>query len=174
MICYHGCGNEAKFQTKGGHNICEKTSHRCPLIRKKNSDSLKEAYASGKISKKDHYKNLTDEQKKRLNWNKGIKTGPNLKLRRPEESFFVEHCKRARHHVKARILDQNLIPYVCKICGQLPRWQGKPMILILDHENGIKDDNRIENLRFVCGNCELQLPTHSGRNVKKLKFARVM
>ena len=37
------------------------------------------------------------------------------------------------------------------------------MALILDHINGVADDNRLENLRIVCPNCAATLDTHCGR-----------
>jgi hypothetical protein len=37
------------------------------------------------------------------------------------------------------------------------------MSLILDHVNGVHDDNRLENLRIVCPNCAATLETHCGR-----------
>jgi hypothetical protein len=40
------------------------------------------------------------------------------------------------------------------------------MVLILDHINGYNNDNRIENLRFVCSNCDSQLDTYKSRNIK--------
>jgi 5-methylcytosine-specific restriction endonuclease McrA len=41
---------------------------------------------------------------------------------------------------------------------------GKIMPLILDHINGISNDNRIENLRFLCSNCDSIQDTYKGRN----------
>jgi hypothetical protein len=37
------------------------------------------------------------------------------------------------------------------------------MSLILDHINGVADDNRLENLQIVCPNCAATLDTHCGR-----------
>jgi hypothetical protein len=37
------------------------------------------------------------------------------------------------------------------------------MAMILDHINGVRNDNRIENLRIVCPNCAATLSTHCGR-----------
>ena len=37
------------------------------------------------------------------------------------------------------------------------------MGLILDHINGVRDDNRLGNLRIVCPNCAATLDTHCGR-----------
>lgn len=41
------------------------------------------------------------------------------------------------------------------------------MALILDHINGVGDDNRLENLQIVCPNCAATLETHCGRNTPR-------
>ena len=87
--------------------------------------------------------------------------------RKLDEEVFVENSTYARHNLKRRIIKQNLINYECNLCGMPPEWNGKPMSLVLDHINGVNNDNRLENLRFVCHNCDSQLPTYKARNIRK-------
>jgi len=102
-------------------------------------------------------------------WNKGKKielTDYHKSIRRKDEDVFVENSNYARHHIKKRILEDNKIEYVCACCGIDAIWNNKPMPLILDHINGVNNDNRLENLRFVCSNCDSQLDTYKSRNKK--------
>ena len=48
-------------------------------------------------------------------------------------------------------------------------WNGKPIVMILDHINGNSKDNRIKNLRMICPNCNSQTSTFAGRNYKRNK-----
>ena len=41
------------------------------------------------------------------------------------------------------------------------------MALILDHVNGVSTDNRLENLRIVCPNCNATLDTYCGRKTRR-------
>jgi hypothetical protein len=103
-------------------------------------------------------------------WNKGKKIGimESWRLKFPNELIFTKNSTYARNCLKKRILLDNLIYYKCSICDIGPEWMGKPMPLILDHINGINNDNRFENLRFVCGHCDSQLETYKSKNrIKK-------
>lgn len=51
----------------------------------------------------------------------------------------------------------------CEICEEI-EWMNKPIPLIMDHINGSSDDHRLINLRLVCGNCDMQLPTYKSKN----------
>jgi hypothetical protein len=69
-------------------------------------------------------------------------------------------------NLKDRLYKEGLKERCCEICGQDENWMGNKISLILDHKNGVNNDNRIENLRIVCPNCNAALPTHGGKNVK--------
>ena len=72
-----------------------------------------------------------------------------------------------RTHLKKRLYDEGLKERICELCGQDEYWNGMKISLILDHINGIYNDNRIESLRILCPNCNAGLDTHCGKN--KLK-----
>ena len=101
-------------------------------------------------------------------WNKGKQIGRTefWDLKYSNEIVFSNTTNVSRGAVKRTILRKKLIEYKCSCCGILPHWNGSPMVLVLDHINGIRNDNRLENLRFVCSNCNSQLPTFTGRNKK--------
>jgi hypothetical protein len=81
----------------------------------------------------------------------------------PLDEVLVEHSTYGRGKLKPRLYASGLKQRVCELCSQGENWYGRSMALILDHINGVGDDNRIENLRIVCPNCAATLDTHCGR-----------
>lgn len=80
------------------------------------------------------------------------------------ENTLIKDTTAADQTVKNYFKKGNYVEYKCSICGLKPFWNGKELVLTLDHINGIHTDSRIENLRWVCPNCDRQLDTFGGRN----------
>lgn len=85
----------------------------------------------------------------------------------PLEAILVEGSNYTRTSLKKRLYENGLKTRACESCGQGELWRGLRMTLILDHINGVHDDNRLENLRILCPNCAATLPTHCSRNLPK-------
>lgn len=77
---------------------------------------------------------------------------------RSDEEVFVENSPEIVGTRLVRRLLRLGWDYRCTICG-IDTWQQKPLTLHLDHINGIRNDNRFENLRFLCPNCHQQTET---------------
>lgn len=87
-------------------------------------------------------------------------------IKRTKDNIFIENSTAGQTTLRKYYKKGEYTEYVCAICGQKPEWNNKPMSLILDHINGKNKDDRLENLRWVCPNCNSQLPTTGSRNWK--------
>jgi hypothetical protein len=97
---------------------------------------------------------------------------PPLREATPLAEVLVEDSTYSRVTLKRRLLAEGLKQPRCEICGQGEVWQGARMALVLDHINGVWNDNRLENLRIICPNCNATLDTHCGRKNKRERAER--
>lgn len=78
--------------------------------------------------------------------------------------IYGAHEEPSHHNIKKRLLREGFLGNKCAVCGYPPLWEGKSLVLILDHINGNRRDFRLSNLRLVCPNCGSQLETFGSRN----------
>jgi hypothetical protein len=99
--------------------------------------------------------------------NKG-KRSPN---RRTADDILVKRPKgspRERTFRLRRALLEIGRHYRCAICCQAPHWNGKKLVLQINHKNGDFADDRSENLEFVCPNCHSQTETYGIQNYRRV------
>ena len=89
------------------------------------------------------------------------------KTAKPLSEVLVRNSTYSRNKLKQRLFAEGLKDRCCEMCSQDENWQGRTMSLILDHINGVPDDNRLENLQIVCPNCAATLDTHCGRKNRR-------
>ena len=92
-----------------------------------------------------------------------INQQPKYKL---EEILIPNSPYRNINKLKKRIVSAGLLEYKCECCGNKGEWNGKPLVLQLDHKDGDHNNHSLSNLRFLCPNCHSQTDTYSGKNAK--------
>jgi Zn finger protein HypA/HybF involved in hydrogenase expression len=137
---------------------------------------IKESQFYKDVARKCGYNCLTNYRviKKRIN-QLDLDTSHFLKFKvgdrkkKPLSEITVKNSTYHRGDLKKRLIKDLKWEYKCKECGQGDIWKGKKLTLELDHINGINNDHRLENLRFLCPNCHSTMPTNKGANVKRNK-----
>jgi hypothetical protein len=87
----------------------------------------------------------------------------------PLEELLVANRPTQSHKLKLRLFRAGLKKPACELCGWAERALDGRIPVELDHANGDKNDNRLENLRILCPNCHALQPTHRGLNQKLRK-----
>lgn len=86
---------------------------------------------------------------------------------KPLAELLVEHGGHGTDRLKKRLIKAGFLNNQCATCGLQNSWQGQPIVLHMDHQNGNRRDNRLSNLRLLCPNCHSQTATYCGRNNKQ-------
>jgi len=102
---------------------------------------------------------------KGMAWNKGMR-GIGKPLI-PIDKILVEYSTYQSFKLKNRLFKLGLKNTECEVCGWAKKSEDGRLPLELDHINGNRHDNRIENLRVLCPNCHSLQSTHRARNRSK-------
>ena len=68
--------------------------------------------------------------------------------------------------IKKYLIENKIFEYKCSCCG-LDKWLEKYIILDLDHIDGNRNNNLLNNLRLLCPNCHSQTETYKGKKNKR-------
>lgn len=100
-------------------------------------------------------------------WNTGLKFNPKPAV--SLESLLVKNGTAQSYKLKKRLFAAGVKIPECEFCGWAEKMNNGRIPLELDHVNGDRYDNRIENLRILCPNCHSLQPTHRDLNRGKNK-----
>ena len=98
-------------------------------------------------------------------WSRGMRIE-----RKPKHSLaevLVKNSPYPSYKLKRRLFAAGLKSPWCEECGWAQEAEDGRVPLELDHINGERQDNRLENLRILCPNCHSLKVTHRGLNIRK-------
>ena len=88
---------------------------------------------------------------------------PSYNKKKPETVLRPRYDRREKTTVLRRAMVESGMNYECSVCGLGTEWEGRVLVLQVDHINGDPLDNRKENLRFMCPNCHSQTSTFGNK-----------
>lgn len=103
-------------------------------------------------------------------WAKGLNRPECATKSIPLDDILVENSNFLRGQpIKNKLIKAGVFEDKCTECGLGSTWNGKGIVLQLDHINGVHSDNRLENLRILCPNCHSQTINFCGKNQKDVE-----
>jgi hypothetical protein len=102
-----------------------------------------------------------------MGWHTGNRVRAMVPAKSLEELLIIGSDVQS-YKLKQKLFNSNIKKPKCELCGWSKMAEGGRIPVELDHMNGIRKDNRIENLRILCPNCHSLQLTHRGKN----KFKR--
>lgn len=100
-------------------------------------------------------------------WNIDLLFNPNPAV--PIKELLVRQGTAQSYVLKKRLFAAGMKTPACELCGWNKKSKDGRIPVELDHINGDRYDNRIENLRILCPNCHSLQATHRGLNRGKNK-----
>jgi hypothetical protein len=100
---------------------------------------------------------------------KGWRKNRTFEYRSPKDisELLVKGSRVQSFKLKKRLFLSNLKSPKCELCGWAEQSIDGRIPVELDHINGDRYDNRLENLRVLCPNCHSLQSTHRGMNQKR-------
>lgn len=86
------------------------------------------------------------------------------------EQIFIYGSTIGTSTLRKRIIQHKLKEYQCEIC-KIDDWNNNSISLQLDHKDGDRKNNILDNLRWLCPNCHSQTPTFCSKNIKVKRFS---
>lgn len=99
------------------------------------------------------------------NYGSTHKGGPDKLI--SDQIFVYDRLGGRREHARTlrRALIDSGVPEQCSVCLLKPEWNGKKLVLHIDHIDGDFLNNCKENLRFICPNCHSQTENYGVKNI---------
>ncbi len=89
----------------------------------------------------------------------------------PNEKFFVKNSNVSSCKIRNALFKRGLKEKRCENC-KLTEWLSKPIPLEVNHKDGDKHNNQLENLEIRCPNCHYFTDNYKSKNWKRAPLAQ--